>query len=76
MKYTTANQALGLGGILNTLSWAYLKYCQVIWQIDYQSVAVTGDKYRYCIFGWVQGAIQNIWKICRCELQTGSGEFG
>ena len=30
MKYMTATQAL-TGGILKILSWAYLKYCQLIW---------------------------------------------
>jgi len=29
-KYMTATRAL-TGGILKILSWAYLKYCQLIW---------------------------------------------
>jgi len=30
MKYMTDTQAL-TGGMLKILSWAYLKYCQLIW---------------------------------------------
>ena len=33
MKYMTATRAV-MGGILKILSWAYLKYCHLIWQTD------------------------------------------